>query len=586
MILEEQLRELARHLEGPQEPITVDEVVARVPSTSVDHEGARLEESVDDLISMESAPSYLDGLGTRGRRAADEQSTSPDSAGRRPSLIVVTAAAGLLLLVAASLLLTGNDDAEPDITASIDPTVAPATPPGEAELVAREFLDAWATFDADQAMGYLTDRALTELWGGADALRLEVAMLEALGTRVTVTGCGQVGEPVEGMRLLCSPEYSSATRIQGVGPRLDISWDLTVRDGLIARAERGGQFDRLSERIWELWEPFSRWMEAAHPLDIPLMFDGLGWRLDEESIRLWEQRTREFSSSDAGRISRGVGLLGLPPEGAVPSTPETGELVVRMYSHASRGGDFWLFVYADGRVIWSDYTGATPTPAEAEMSGSVGFLERRLTPEGVDLLLDEVLSTGLFDPDQPISDRGPTIEAFNGDQLVGASRIPGGGLFRQLREFESWLAPEAWEDSEARFYVPSRYVACLTSQELPGSADPSRLLSLLPVPAADVLADAPHLAVKRSLVTGKPEDAAWMPGEANASEPPDHCFELMSDEARTVVDSLEVAGGVPGGVGASVFGYRLEIPGPSPTRVDVAFIPYLPHGEVECACYG
>ena len=51
-----------------------------------------------------------------------------------------------------------------------------------------------------------------------------------------------------------------------------------------------------------------------------------------------------------------------------------------------------VFVYADGRVIWVRQGGA---PAGANKSTS-GFLEQRLTPEGVELLRSKVISTGLF----------------------------------------------------------------------------------------------------------------------------------------------------------------------------------------------
>jgi hypothetical protein len=42
-------------------------------------------------------------------------------------------------------------------------------------------------------------------------------------------------------------------------------------------------------------------------------------------------------------------FVGLPPEGAVPSTTETGELIAD-YQHVGIG---WVYLYADGRVLWS-----------------------------------------------------------------------------------------------------------------------------------------------------------------------------------------------------------------------------------------
>src|SRR4029450_8269326 len=60
-------------------------------------------------------------------------------------------------------------------------------------------------------------------------------------------------------------------------------------------------------------------------------------------------------------------FVGLPPEGAVPSTPDTGKLILQ-YQHAGIG---WVYLYTDGRVLWS-FLGPT--------------YERRLSPAGVDLV--------------------------------------------------------------------------------------------------------------------------------------------------------------------------------------------------------
>src|SRR4029453_8843514 len=86
------------------------------------------------------------------------------------------------------------------------------------------------------------------------------------------------------------------------------------------------------------------------------------------------------------------GINGLPPEGATPSAPERGELVVALTSGTIPGGSHdRVWVYADGRVISRVYL-----PALEPYSGLV---EQHLTPEGVDSLRSSVLSTGLFEHD-------------------------------------------------------------------------------------------------------------------------------------------------------------------------------------------
>jgi hypothetical protein len=82
------------------------------------------------------------------------------------------------------------------------------------------------------------------------------------------------------------------------------------------------------------------------------------------------------------------GIIGLPPSGATPSTPKKGELVLGFtFTHTfGDPGRFHASVYADGRLI-------------TQRVGDHGILERRLTPEGVELVRAEVVSTELVDHD-------------------------------------------------------------------------------------------------------------------------------------------------------------------------------------------
>ena len=106
------------------------------------------------------------------------------------------------------------------------------------------------------------------------------------------------------------------------------------------------------------------------------------------------------------------GFVGLPPVGAKPSAPESGELVLRWTggseTHAKphwRGGFSAPFVgawvYADGRMIWWR-DGEVPDSANDVMSG---FLEQQLTPEGVELLRSEVV--GLLDRSRALLETVP-----------------------------------------------------------------------------------------------------------------------------------------------------------------------------------
>jgi hypothetical protein len=101
---------------------------------------------------------------------------------------------------------------------------------------------------------------------------------------------------------------------------------------------------------------------------------------------------------------------------------------------------------------------------EAASRWSTGFAEQRLTPEGVELLRSELVSTGLFERDQPAG-REPSphnvIQVRIGGRLVRVQasfprRLPE-PLRERLATLESWLPARAWEDRRIRAYVASRY---------------------------------------------------------------------------------------------------------------------------------
>ena len=212
---------------------------------------------------------------------------------------------------------------------------------------------------------------------------------------------------------------------------------------------------------------------------------------------------RTVAPDDVGQ----VGLIGLPPEGATPSAPKHGELVLGLgFGHTSGdAGRFSLHLYADGRLIWQRL-GGDPTSNLA----STGFVEQRLTPEGVELVRAEVLSTGLFDHDRAfVGAHGlhyGGIEVRAGDRLVQLAWGDAGfeegigsvattptpeqvrtleQLDARLEDLASWLPASAWEDPELRAYVPSRYSVCYGWLEEPLGRP--GVLDLLPALAGDLL---------------------------------------------------------------------------------------------------
>jgi hypothetical protein len=208
-----------------------------------------------------------------------------------------------------------------------------------------------------------------------------------------------------------------------------------------------------------------------------------------------------------------TGLVGLPPVGATPSTPRSGELVLE-FAFGRTGGDpgrFSVTVYADGRMISERVGDFSRTDEYRE---STGLLERRLTPEGIELVKTAVLSTGLVDRDLHLHggncDGSGLCDGFidfrDGDRRahvtwgpIGSPPRPGVSqeaetpeqvsalreLDERLEDPVSWLPASAWERAEPRPFVPSGYSVCYGGAQ--GVERLSQVLDLLPAKAANLL---------------------------------------------------------------------------------------------------
>ena len=273
---------------------------------------------------------------------------------------------------------------------------------------------------------------------------------------------------------------------------------------------------------------------------------------------------------DDGRPSASTGDtdgdVRLPPTGASPSAPEQGEFLMSLDARPGTGfpGSFvpvhQVWVYSDGRVIRRREGG--PYGANGV---NTGLLEQRLTPEGVELVRSEVLSTGLFDRDGYFqSEQGLSwgmIEARNGDRLVTAvwccpdliprMELHGGApdlnptprqaralirLSEGLADLTSWLPESAWEGKEPKAFVPSGYAICYRGTIAGGighaSLEPSRVFSELPAPARDLL-------------RGKDKEYDVLSGPLLAkSESTEHapCSEVTIEDARALEEILGDAG--------------------------------------------
>jgi hypothetical protein len=240
--------------------------------------------------------------------------------------------------------------------------------------------------------------------------------------------------------------------------------------------------------------------------------------------------------NEAGASAR-VGFVGLPPEGAPPSTPRHGELVLHYFGEQfTHWYQVWL--YADGRLIWQ----REGNLREGANEYSTGFLEQRLTPEGVRLL-----------------ERRGSAEAA----LFGFPWRPPYPA--------SWLPPRAWEDVPIRGYMPSRYAVCYQGLQRP--IDPSRILTWLPAPAADLL---------RAGRFDPTSLEGWLRGFGGG------CSLVTTEDARVIAEAFERFGLGQDEQFQTMYAltYHVTPRGAIRNETVIRFEPILPHGEVGCSACG
>ena len=262
------------------------------------------------------------------------------------------------------------------------------------------------------------------------------------------------------------------------------------------------------------------------------------------------------------------GIVGLPPVGATPSTPERGVLETYYWINDPRSRSW---VYADGRLI--RFGGPGQRKASPRLP--------RATPHtrGIKLLRSEIVSAGGFGHAQPPP--GSTsldplgIQVRKGDRLVPlrwASDLK--RLEARLTNPGSWLPASAWKQPKIRAYVPARFKVCAAAVVVPDldkpgqvrleQMSPARIVALLPAAAQNVL-------------RGKD----W-----NARGAGPGCFAVTSNEARSLAKALDGAGPATKREGGAIdLNYKFDAPGPS-RQVWIGFDPFLPHGEVTCSSCG
>lgn len=326
------------------------------------------------------------------------------------------------------------------------------------------------------------------------------------------------------------------------------------------------------------------------------------------------------------------GFLGLAPEAATPSTPESGELVLhylgRSAAHAK--GRFsaplvQVWVYADGRMIWAEESSESSKPVPEGASERVtGYLEQRLTPDGIEFLRSEI--TGLFDRSRAAVVTLPTdddphqgsdlvlfianplqsglrwggVEVRDGNRFLGLQWLGQGDALPKvhgpvatpeqvadvlridalLTDRESMLPTSAWAVRKIRAYVPSHYAVCMQSAP---PKDETQLLSLLPTRATDVLRGKDWTREDGEVVAS-PDGGGPVEVQGPSVE---YCTKLATPQAREVADALSDRD--PDGANRQgQVGLTYPLAGGAHwfEGARIRFEPYFPHGQITCSACG
>jgi hypothetical protein len=261
----------------------------------------------------------------------------------------------------------------------------------------------------------------------------------------------------------------------------------------------------------------------------------------------------EREPEDLLRVSEPVEpFIGLPPEGAPPSSPEIGELVLSFYARVSGIGNevHGMWLYADGRLIWRRNLEGGNRSAFGDVEPTLAILEQRLTPEGVTLLLSDVARSTAGGTRDRWGTRGVRwglleVREANRMQMITWSDS---GLPVRLADPGSWLPVSAWADRRIQGYVPSRHAVCPMS---------SFVFDRLPAAARDILLAGTTLTY---------------------GEPGVRCHVVETTAARAIAAILDGAG-FPRTANDSYLGYQVP-PGSGDRTTAIEFIGILPHGDV------
>jgi len=222
-----------------------------------------------------------------------EQEKRQRNANRNKKIGAFAVAAAIVVVAVAVIVGTrGGQD-----------TTTPANPPTTvnpsektAEDVATDFFSATSFSNEDQAVSMLADDADLSGWGldGTGEFRLLMRFFEATGFKHMLDSCEETISGSFGVVVRCTWDFHGIRSDEiGRGPYTGSYDDITVRDGEVVDVFGNIEIAKFSP---QMWEPFAEWVSSTYPEDVAVMYksDYSDYRLTRESIRLWEQYSREY----------------------------------------------------------------------------------------------------------------------------------------------------------------------------------------------------------------------------------------------------------------------------------------------------
>ncbi len=247
---------------------------------------------VPDLTALEPVDASVLDQRRRTEMQTDDRIVVDREPDKPRTGLLIGIAAAAAIIIGALLLLQPREEApvadQPTTTAAVEPSAAS---PME---IATAFVDAYAAFDIEAATAYLSPDAIVDIFGDVETWPLGRRFLQAHGTQLFIESCEAKGA----ISVRCRFDYQALRSDEiGLGPFSSSYFSLTVQDGKITVAS---MYWAYMENLWsaQMWEPFAAWVGANHPEDGAVMY--ADWPLvgdqamTEESIPLWEQRSREY----------------------------------------------------------------------------------------------------------------------------------------------------------------------------------------------------------------------------------------------------------------------------------------------------